>query len=376
MILSPRSKLWVLSAALMIAGQAVADEPTLVSYAKDVRPVFAVNCFGCHQGARSEADFVMTHFEQMLAGGASGDPAIVPGSPDESLLVELITPEEGKANMPPSGSPLSDKQIDTIRTWIEQGAKNDYVKTTIVHDQKNPPLYSRLPIITSLDHSPDGKLLAVTGFHEVLLLDVSDPDSLAENDEITTGRIIKRLIGMSTRVESVKFSPDGKRLAVSGGSPGELGEVQIWEVESGELLLSKTISHDTIYGVNWSPDGKMVSFGCTDTNLRAIDPETGEQVFFQSAHEDWIRDTVFSVDGSQLVSVGRDMSCKLNEVPTQRFIDNITSITPGVLKGGIASVARHPLRDEVVIGGSDGVPKVYRMNRITKRVIGDDAFAL
>ena len=100
---------------------------------------------------------------------------------------------------------------------------------------------------------------------------------------------------------------------------------------------------------------------------------SGEQLLYQGAHDDWIRDTVFSLDGSQLVSVGRDMTCKLYEVPTQRFVDNITSITPGVLKGGIASVARHPSRDEIVIGGADGIPKVYRMNRITKRVIGDDA---
>ena len=43
------------------------------------------------------------------------------------------------------------------------------------------------------------------------------------------------------------------------------------------------------------------------------------------------------------------------------------------LKGGITSVARHPERNEIVIGGSDGVPKVYRMFRETARRIGDDA---
>ena len=67
------------------------------------------------------------------------------------------------------------------------------------------------------------------------------------------------------------------------------------------------------------------------------------------------------------------MTAKLTEVATQRFVDNVTSITPGVLKGGIASVARHPQRDEIVIGGADGVPKVYRVFRQTPRRIGDDA---
>ncbi|HUG18431.1 MAG TPA: DUF1549 domain-containing protein [Planctomycetaceae bacterium] len=67
------------------------------------------------------------------------------------------------------------------------------------------------------------------------------------------------------------------------------------------------------------------------------------------------------------------MTVKLTEVATERFVDNITSITPGALKGGVQAVARHPERNEVVVGGSDGVAKVYRMERLTNRVIGDDA---
>jgi WD40 repeat protein len=106
--------------------------------------------------------------------------------------------------------------------------------------------------------------------------------------------------------------------------------------------------------------------------LRAIDAKTGKQVLYQGAHDDWVLDTVFSIDGSHLVSVSRDMSMKLTEVATQRFIDNITSITPGALKGGLITVDRHPKKDELLIGGSDGVPKIYKMYRDKKRVIGDD----
>jgi hypothetical protein len=67
------------------------------------------------------------------------------------------------------------------------------------------------------------------------------------------------------------------------------------------------------------------------------------------------------------------MAAKLIEVASQRFVDNITSITPGALKGGIQSVERHPLRDEILFGGADGTPRIYRMHRTTARVIGDDA---
>jgi WD40 repeat protein len=102
--------------------------------------------------------------------------------------------------------------------------------------------------------------------------------------------------------------------------------------------------------------------------------------------------TVFSKDSSYLVSISRDRSVKLTEVATQRFIDNVTSITPGALKGGLMALDRNPVKrdqkvkskaagtdmsekwyDEVLVAGADGVPRLYQMHRTSKRVIGDDA---
>ena len=93
---------------------------------------------------------------------------------------------------------------------------------------------------------------------------------------------------------------------------------------------------------------------------------------FGGAHSDWVLDTVFSSDDSHLISVSRDRSMKLTEVATQRFVDNISSITPGALKGGLQTVARRPKKDELLIGGADGVPKLYKTYREQARIIGDD----
>jgi WD40 repeat protein len=59
-------------------------------------------------------------------------------------------------------------------------------------------------------------------------------------------------------------------------------------------------------------------------------------------------------------------------VATERFVDNITSITPGALKGGLIAVDRHPKREDLLVGGADGAPKIYQMHRTKVRVIGDD----
>src|SRR5690606_15510380 len=46
---------------------------------------------------------------------------------------------------------------------------------------------------------------------------------------------------------------------------------------------------------------------------------------------------------------------------------------PGALRGGLQSVARHPVRDEILVGGADGQPQIYRIFRQVARKIGDNA---
>jgi WD40 repeat protein/mono/diheme cytochrome c family protein len=357
-----------------------------VSYYRDVRPLFAVHCQGCHQPAKPMGGYVMTGHADLLKAGDQERPGVVPGKPDQSMLYEQVRlSARGEAAMPKGKPPLPARDVELVKRWIAEGAKDDTppsAKTALV-DADHPPVYRLPPVVPSLDYSPDGKLLAVAGYHEVLL-------HRADGSGVEA-----RLIGLSERVQSLAFSPDGTSLAVVGGSPGRFGELQVWEVEKHKLRLSVSTTYDTLFGVSWSPDGSKIAFGCADNTLRAVEADSGKQILYQGAHNDWVLDTVFSRDGKYLVSISRDRSMKLTEVATQRFIDNITSITPGALKGGLQAVARNPAKfpppkdkvinedkagvdtsdrfyDELLIGGADGVPRLYKMHRTKKRVIGDD----
>lgn len=354
-------------AAGLISAQAPKKEEPIdpnkpVSFYKQIRPIFQAQCNGCHQPAKKKGDYIMTDFAALLKGGEEGH-AVVPGKPDESNLIMLITPDEkGKVEMPQKADALTEPQIALVKRWIAEGAKDDTPASAKAQwSMEKPPVYVTPPAITSVDYSPDGRFIAVAGYHEVLV-------HRADGSGIEA-----RLVGLAERIQKVAWSPDGKKIAVTGGSPARMGELQVWDVAAKKLELSKAETFDTLYGASWSPDGKQIAFGASDNAMRAVDAATGKQTVFLLSHSDWVLDTVWGLDGQFIVSCGRDMSVKLTETATQRFIDNITSITPGALKGGVHAVARHPTKNEVLIGGTDGVPQIYRMERITKRVIGDNA---
>lgn len=348
--------------AVLLATAVTSADDAAVSYHKQIRPIFQANCQGCHQPAKKGGEYVMTVFAELLKGGESGEAAITAGQPEKSSLLAQIEPKNGEAAMPKGKPPLSDADRGLIKKWIAEGAKDDSpAATREIYDMEHPPRYQAAPVITSLSFSKDGGLLAVSGYHEVLL------------HKADGSGVVARLVGMSERIESARFSPDGKKLAVTGGSPGRFGEVQVWDVDAKKLTLSANFCYDTLYGASWTPDGKMVGFGCPDNTIRAVEADSGKQVLFSGAHNDWVLDTTFSTKGDHIISVSRDMSMKLVEVATQRFIDNITSITPGALKGGLCAVDRHPTKDELLCGGSDGQPKVFKMVRTSARQIGDNA---
>src|SRR5688572_24620288 len=146
------------------------QESKPVSFYKEIRPIFQANCQGCHQPAKAKGDYIMTEFEKLLTPGETGDKPVVAGKPEESFLIKQITPTNGEAEMPKGKPPLHNVEIELVKRWIEEGALDDTPPNAKQHyDAEHPPVYSHQPVITAIDFAPDGSLIAVAGFHEVLL---------------------------------------------------------------------------------------------------------------------------------------------------------------------------------------------------------------
>lgn len=104
----------------------------------DVQPILTTNCAvsGCHAGTSPAQGMNLadgqTHANtvNVRANEAAGLDRIEPGVPDQSYLVHKIQGTQTSvggsgSRMPLGGAPLTQEQIDVIRAWVEDGAKNN-----------------------------------------------------------------------------------------------------------------------------------------------------------------------------------------------------------------------------------------------------------
>ena len=94
-----------------------------VSYSKQVQPLFnqACNFSGCHDAGTHQSSLNLTSYGEAVLTIPG---VVVAGKPDASTLVLRIQGSVG-TRMPPGSYPLNTNQIDGIRTWINEGAKNN-----------------------------------------------------------------------------------------------------------------------------------------------------------------------------------------------------------------------------------------------------------
>src|SRR5216684_1274809 len=90
-------------------------------FSHDVAPIFAANCAGCHGANVNMGSLNLDTIDGVMKGGNHGT-VIVPGKSEESRLYLMITGKLAPA-MPLSGAKLAAGDVETIRKWIDSGAK-------------------------------------------------------------------------------------------------------------------------------------------------------------------------------------------------------------------------------------------------------------
>lgn len=151
------------------------------------------------------------------------------------------------------------------------------------------------------------------------------------------------------RVLALDFSPDGSKLATGGGEPSRSGELKIWDLSNGSLLLGKDDWHsDTIFSVRFSPDGTRLATAGADKFVRVLTIADGKLVRSFEGHTHHVLAVDWKNDGKQLASSGADKVVKFWEVETGDQLR--TSQEAG---GEIASLRWVPGKNEVLGASGD-----------------------
>ncbi len=333
--------------------KSAADQP--VSYHKQIWPLLQAKCQGCHQPASAGGKLVVTTYAQFTKGGEHG-PVFFPGDAVKSPLFEYLNGI--RTLMPKNGPPLPPQDIALFKRWVMEGAKDDTPAATDPISSDHPPVYHASPVITALAYSPDGKTLAVSGYREILLHNADGSGLRA------------RLVGKAQKILSLVYSSDGSMLCAVGGTPALFGEVQFWNAADNKEINAVQTTFDTIFGASLSPDNKELAFGGADNSVRVVTVPDGKQIMQLDNHSDWVFATTFAMDAKKqlnVVSAGRDQAIKLTLVNGGSFIDDInTHFT------ALRCLVRNPKADQVLCGGDDGIPRLYKIFRTEVRTMNQE----
>ncbi len=135
------------------------DPEAIGFFESKVRPILAEGCVRCHGAKKQASELRLDSRAAALQGGANG-PAVVPGKPDESLLIQAVRHSED-LKMPPTPQPkLGSESLATLERWVSMGApwSSDPIPTPEARDQAASRHWAFQPIATvappRLDGSP------------------------------------------------------------------------------------------------------------------------------------------------------------------------------------------------------------------------------
>jgi WD40 repeat protein/DNA-binding SARP family transcriptional activator len=204
-----------------------------------------------------------------------------------------------------------------------------------------------------------GSALNTDGTH----LATTNADNTPKVWNTKSGELLLTLSGHQDRVQKIEFSPDGVYIVTTGHD----NLVKGWDARNGLELFSLTGFDCSSMGITcdiaFSPDGSSLAIVDNEGMLRTfsyptlIDQSMGAnepELLTIQAHEGWIWDVVYSPDGKQIITTGKDKTARVWDAETGMELNTMIGH-----EGWVLGVSCSPDNKRIVTASSDGTSRVW-----------------